>query len=76
MADDPDPSQFAFHPPTVDPGAPSSAPKKPTHYDIVDTHTKSVVGRAASLSRALRSVDKRDNEYGAVRYMHRPVYGD
>jgi len=41
-----------------------------THH-IVDRHTGNVVGRAKSLSSALKSVDKRDNAYGAVRYSHK-----
>lgn len=40
-------------------------------YDIVDRHTLNVVGHAKTLKAACRSVDRRDNSYGAYRYFHR-----
>ncbi len=43
------------------------------NYEIVDRHTGKVVGHAKTLSGALRSVDRRDNAYGAYRYFHRRV---
>lgn len=48
----------------------------PTHYEIYDRQTKAVVGKVKTRTGARRSVDRRDNEYGAYRYNHRPVYGD
>jgi hypothetical protein len=42
-------------------------------YEIIDRHTKKVVGKAKTLRAAIRSVDRRDNAYGAYRYMHRKV---
>lgn len=44
-----------------------------THYEIVDRQTKHVVGTAKTLASATRSVDRRDNAYGAYRYFARPV---
>lgn len=40
----------------------------PTHYDIIDSKTGIKVGQAATFRAASRSVDRRDNEYGACRY--------
>ena len=40
-------------------------------YDIIDRHTGKVVGHCKTLARALASVDRRDNAYGAYRYMHK-----
>lgn len=57
MSDDAD--TFAFKPPYAG------------GYHIVDNHTGSIVGFAKTLKRASRSVDRRDNEYGAYRYSHR-----
>lgn len=45
-----------------------------SHYEIVDRHTKAVVGKAKSLRAAMNSVNRRDNAYGAYRYFHRAVY--
>ena len=42
-------------------------------YEIVDRHTGNVVGKAKTLRAALRSVDRRDNAYGAYRYSHRRI---
>lgn len=47
---------------------------KPIRYDIIDCHTGKKVGEAKTLSAAMRSVDKRDNNYGACRYRHKAVY--
>lgn len=47
-----------------------------TGYHIIDKHTKDIVGKAKTLRAASRSVDRRDNAYGAYRYSHRPIYGD
>lgn len=46
----------------------------PTHYEIVDKHTGRVVATATTRKGASRSVDRRDNAYGAYRYSARPVY--
>lgn len=47
---------------------------KPTHYDIIDCHSSRKVGEAATLRAATRSCDRRDRQYGAVRYIHRAIY--
>lgn len=47
---------------------------KPIRYDIIDRQTKQVVGTAKTRAGATRSVDRRDNEYGAYRYYAKPVY--
>lgn len=46
----------------------------PTHYEIIDSQTGFVVGTAKTRAGASRSVDKRDNAYGAYRYRANPVY--
>jgi hypothetical protein len=45
-----------------------------THYEIIDNQTKAVVGKAKTRKAASRSVDRRDNAYGAYRYSARAVY--
>lgn len=47
-----------------------------THYEIVDRHTNKIVGTAKTRTGANRSVDKRDNAYGAYRYFARAVWAD
>lgn len=42
-------------------------------YEIVDRRTDKVVATCKSLSGALRSVNRRDNAYGACRYYARPI---
>ena len=42
-------------------------------FEVYDRQTGDVVGTYGSLKRASRAVDKRDNDYGASRYSHRPV---
>lgn len=42
-------------------------------YEIVDRKTGQVVSRCKTLAGARRSVDRRDNAYGAYRYMARKV---
>lgn len=37
-------------------------------YEIIDRQTGQVVGTAQTLKGARRSVDRRDNAYGAYRY--------
>lgn len=55
------------------------ATQEKTDYDagyrfyIVDKHTKKIVGKAKTLAAASRSVDKRDNAYGAYRYTRRRI---
>jgi hypothetical protein len=44
-----------------------------THYEIVDRKTGLIVGKAKTHKGANRSVDRRDNEYGAYRYFARPI---
>lgn len=43
---------------------------KDKNYYIIDKQTGEVVGGTNTLNSARRSVDKRDNEYGAYRYRH------
>lgn len=45
-----------------------------SHYEIIDRQTGRVVGKAKTGKAARRSVDKRDNAYGAYRYMAKAVY--
>lgn len=45
-------------------------------YDIIDIQTKRVVGTAKTSSGALRSADKRDNAYGAVRFIVKAIWSD
>jgi hypothetical protein len=45
-----------------------------THYEIIDNQTKAVVGKAKTRKSASKSVDRRDNAYGAYRYSARAVY--
>lgn len=40
-------------------------------YEIVDTQTGKVVGTAKSLKAASCSCDRRDNAYGAYRFLYR-----
>lgn len=46
-----------------------AAPPKPVAYNIVNSRTGEVVGKATSLKGARAAVDRRDNAYGA--YVHR-----
>ena len=43
-------------------------------FDIIDRRTGNKVGEAKTRAGARRSVDRRDNAYGAARYTERPVY--
>jgi len=43
-------------------------------YDIIDRQTKQVVGTAKTRAGATRSCDRRDNDYGAIRYYAKPIY--
>ena len=42
-------------------------------YQVIDTHTKQVVSTHKTLKSASRKCDRLDNEYGAVRYVHKYV---
>lgn len=42
-------------------------------YEIIDRKTGHRVGTAKTLKAALRSVDRRDNEYGGYRFSHRRI---
>ena len=42
-------------------------------YLIIDSHTGKTVGKAQTLKAANRSVDRRDNAYGAYRYRSQKV---
>ena len=48
--------------------------KEVNHYEIVNNHSKAVVGKAKTLKRARNIVDKKDNEYGGYAHFHRPVF--
>lgn len=48
----------------------------PIRYDIIDRHTGNKVGEAKTRASASRSVDKRDNAYGAYRFTARPIYAE
>ena len=43
-------------------------------YEVIDGQTKFVVGSFKSRARATGNADRRDNEYGAYRFIVRPVY--
>lgn len=45
-----------------------------TKYEVIDTQTKRVVGTFKNRNRARNMADRKDNEYGAYRYIVRPVY--
>ncbi len=49
-----------------------SADATPTHH-VVDTQTGTIVGTYSSRKRAATAADKRDLEYGAVRYRVVPI---
>lgn len=42
-------------------------------YEVIDRHTGYVMGVYSTLKRAIRKVDKLDNEYGGYRYYHRRI---
>lgn len=42
-------------------------------YVVIDRHTNAIVSKPMSLVQARRSVDRRDNAYGAYRYMTKRV---
>lgn len=42
-------------------------------HEVVDIQTGQVVARCRTRSGALRAADRRDNEYGAVRYIVRAI---
>lgn len=46
----------------------------PSRYDIYNTRTGKVVGKAKSLIGSRRAVDRRDNDYGAYAHRAIPVY--
>lgn len=43
-----------------------------THWQVIDLHTKQVVATATTAKRARAIRDRKDLEYGAVRYAVRP----
>lgn len=45
-------------------------------YDVVDVQTKKVAGSFKSRDRAYTFADRKDNAYGAVRYVVQPVWND
>ncbi len=46
----------------------------PIRFDIIDRQTRKIVGTAKTRAGANRSVDRRDNEYGAYRFEARAVW--
>lgn len=57
----------------VEPTIVSSA-AQPLYYEIIDSQTKAVVGKARTAVAAKKSVDRRDNAYGGYRFRYKPVY--
>jgi hypothetical protein len=45
-------------------------------FEVYDRQTKQTVGTAKTREGARRSVDRRDNAYGAVRYAYRAAGSD
>jgi hypothetical protein len=50
--------------------------EKPIRFDIIDRQTGKIVSTALTRAGANRAVDRRDNQYGAYRYMAKAVYSD
>lgn len=46
-----------------------------TRYELIDSRTGAVIGTYRSRTRAYARADRMDAEYGAVRYVVRPVWG-
>lgn len=46
---------------------------KPKTHEVIDAQTKAVIGQYTSLNRALAVADRKDADYGAVRYIVRPI---
>lgn len=42
-------------------------------YEVIDRQTQKNVGTYTTLKAASRSADRKDLQYGAIRYMVRPV---
>jgi len=49
---------------------------QPVRYDIIDTRTQQVVKSATQRKRARTIADKLDSEYGAVRYIVKPIWAN
>jgi hypothetical protein len=45
-----------------------------SRYEVTDVQTQKVVAAYTNRDRAYNYADRRDNEYGAVRYVVRPVW--
>lgn len=48
----------------------------PIRYDVIDIQTQKVVKSCKTRNGATRAADNRDNAYGAVRYIVKPVYSE
>jgi len=48
----------------------------PSRYDIYNTKTGKIVGKAKSRTGSSRAVDRRDNDYGAYAHRAVPIYDD
>lgn len=46
----------------------------PSHYNIVNHRTDTVVGKAKTKHGAYRAVDRHDNKYGAYAHRAVPIY--
>lgn len=59
-------------------GSPMSTEMKAVAYEVVDNQTRKVVGtfKPANRVRARRMADRKDMEYGAIRYIVRPVWAE
>lgn len=47
-----------------------------TRYDLIDSRTSQVVGSFQSRNRAYAAADRRDNAFGAVRFIVRPIWSE
>lgn len=45
-----------------------------SRYDVIDVQTQKVVGSFKNSHRAHRFADRKDMEYGAVRYVVKPIW--
>lgn len=45
-------------------------------YDVVDCQTRKAIGSFKNRARARAMADRKDMEYGAVRYVVRPVWAE
>lgn len=46
----------------------------PIRYDVIDIQTKKVVKSCKTRNGATRTADNRDQKYGAVKHIVKPIY--